>query len=235
MDAVRALRPDIPWTSIIVGIVGGEIPVYAANGFGRDWRYAAAVDRDRLIAAVGTRRPSPGEGVGPDRWLTATSRPRYYRRDHGLGHGTGWHAVDQLIVGSRRKVDRETATKAAKNRLQAKAIIEAMIANRQHGDLASAFMEAWNRGDHWVAAIKTSLATYDDDFRNFLRGELGKGITGLGADPADYGLGDDPENTTAETPSSAGPKWEGGNGTKRRRISHERSAAVAKNESRSMS
>jgi hypothetical protein len=98
------------------------------------------------------------------------------------------YAVHKLIVGSRRKVDRDTATKAAKDRLQAQSIMEAMIANRQHGDLGSAYMEAWDRGDHWVAAIRRSIATYSEEFRNFLRIELGKGITDLGSDPGDYGL-----------------------------------------------
>jgi hypothetical protein len=115
------------------------------------------------------------------------------------------YAVHKLIVGSRRKEDRDTATKAAKDRLQAKAIIEAMIANRQHGDLASAYMEAWDRGDQWVAAVRTSIATYDDEFRTLLRSEVGKGIKDLGADPCDYGLGDDPKDTVSETPSLAGP------------------------------
>jgi len=66
-----------------------------------------------------------------------------------------------------------------------------MIANRQHTDLALAYMEAWDRGDQWVAAITSSLATYDDDFRSFLRTELSKGIRDQGATPAEYGLGDD--------------------------------------------
>jgi hypothetical protein len=116
------------------------------------------------------------------------------------------YAVHKLIVGSRRKEDRDTATKAAKDRLQAKSIIEAMIANRQHVDLASAYMEAWDRGDHWVAAIRTSLATYDDEFRSFLSSELGKGIRNQGAEPGDYGLDDEPKDTVPETPSPAGPK-----------------------------
>jgi hypothetical protein len=116
------------------------------------------------------------------------------------------YAVHKLIVGSRRKEDRDTATKAAKDRLQAKSIMEAMIANRQHGDLASAYMEAWDRGDHWGAAIRTSIATFDDEFRDFLRRELGKGISDLGSDPADYGLRDEPKETATETPSLAGLK-----------------------------
>jgi hypothetical protein len=63
-----------------------------------------------------------------------------------------------------------------------------MIANRQHADLAAAFMEAWDRGDHWEAAIRTSIATYDDDFQTSLRTELAKGVTELGFNPVDYDL-----------------------------------------------
>lgn len=58
-----------------------------------------------------------------------------------------------------------------------------MIANRQHADLASAFMEAWDRGDHWRAAIRTSIATYHDDFQSSFRAELTKGVTELGSNP----------------------------------------------------
>jgi hypothetical protein len=92
------------------------------------------------------------------------------------------YAVHKLIVGSRRE-DRD---KAAKDRLQAKSIFEAMIANRQHADLASAFMEAWARGEHWRSEIRKSIASYDDDLRTVLRSELAKGISELGSDPADY-------------------------------------------------
>ena len=37
-----------------------------------------------------------------------------------------------------------------------------MSATRQHDDLASAFMEAWDRGG---AATRRSIGTYDDDFQ----------------------------------------------------------------------
>lgn len=116
------------------------------------------------------------------------------------------YAVHKLIVGSRRKEDLDTAAKAEKDRLQAKSLMEAMIANRQHADLASAYMEAWGRGDHWVAAIRTSIATYDDAFREALRNELGKGVKDMGADPADYGLADRLEDKTDETLIPTGPK-----------------------------
>ncbi|MGC1536631.1 MAG: GSU2403 family nucleotidyltransferase fold protein [Candidatus Sulfotelmatobacter sp.] len=102
-------------------------------------------------------------------------------------------AVHKLIVGSRRREDRDATAKSAKDRLQARSIFEAMIANRQHVDLASAFMEAWDRGDHWIAAIRKSIATYDDDFQGSFRTELAKGVTELSSDPADYDLIENPE------------------------------------------
>ena len=43
-------------------------------------------------------------------------------------------------------------------------------------------------GKDWRAAIRTSIATYDDDFRASLRSDLSKGVTELGPDPANYEL-----------------------------------------------
>ena len=81
-----------------------------------------------------------------------------------------------------------------------------MIANRQNADLASAFMEAWDRGDHWSAEIRKSIATYDDEFQTSLRTELAKGVTELGSDPVDYDLADKPdEEDTTENFSPRGP------------------------------
>jgi hypothetical protein len=74
-----------------------------------------------------------------------------------------------------------------------------MIANRQHADLASAFTEAWDCGDHWRAAIRTSIASYDDDFQSSFRTELTKGVTELGSNPADYDLADKPTDDEAST------------------------------------
>jgi len=98
------------------------------------------------------------------------------------------YAIHKLIVGSRRKDAGDGTTKSTKDRLQARSIIEAMVANRQQADLASALMEAWDRGDHWRAAIRTSLATYDEDFRASFSVELTKGVTNLGSEPADYDI-----------------------------------------------
>jgi hypothetical protein len=116
------------------------------------------------------------------------------------------YAVHKLIVATRRAQDRDVTAKSAKDRLQARSIFEAMIGNRQNADLASAFMEAWDRGDHWRAAIRKSTATYDDDFQISLRTELAKGVTELGSDPLDYDLADKPAEETKESPSTPRPK-----------------------------
>jgi hypothetical protein len=107
------------------------------------------------------------------------------------------YAIHKLIVGSRRNENRDGTAKSFKDRLQAKSISEAMIANRQHADLAAAFMEAWDRSDHWRTAIRISIATYDDDFQSSFRTELAKGITALGSDPVTYDLADKPTDEEA--------------------------------------
>jgi hypothetical protein len=98
------------------------------------------------------------------------------------------YAVHKLIVASRRKTDRDADAKSAKDRIQARSIFGAMIANRQNADFASALMEAWDRGTQWRAEIRKSIATYDDEFQDSLRTELAKGVTELGSDPVDYDL-----------------------------------------------
>ena len=108
------------------------------------------------------------------------------------------YTIHKLIVGSRRKENCVATAKSSKDRLQARSIIEAMIANRQHANLVSSLTEAWDRGDHWRAAIRTSIATYDDDFQNSFRTELAKGVTEFGSHPADYDLADKP--TDVSTP-----------------------------------
>src|SRR5437868_1901495 len=112
------------------------------------------------------------------------------------------YAIHKLIVGSRRKEDRDATAKSAKDRLQAKSIIEAMVANRQHSDLAAAFAEAWDRGDHWRAAIRNSIVTYDDSFQTSLQADLSKGLTQLGSDPASYELAAKPAKKGSTRPGA---------------------------------
>jgi hypothetical protein len=98
------------------------------------------------------------------------------------------YAVHKLIVGSRRKKDRDATAKSIKDRLQSRSIFEAMIRNRQHAEMGLAFMEAWDRGEAWKDAIRKSIASYDDEFRARLQKELARGVTESGADPIKYGL-----------------------------------------------
>jgi hypothetical protein len=108
------------------------------------------------------------------------------------------YAVHKLIVGSRRIVDRDVTAKSAKDRLQARSILEAMIMNRQNADCASAYVEAWDRGDAWKEAIRQSIGSYDDAFQALLRKELAKGVTELGENPAEYELKEEPSDDAAE-------------------------------------
>jgi ParB/RepB/Spo0J family partition protein len=120
------------------------------------------------------------------------------KQGHKVEEIASMFGVTELRV--RWKEDRDATAKSSKDRLQARSIIEAMIANRQHADLASAFTEAWDRGDHWKAAIRTSIATYDDDFQSSFRTELTKGVTELGSNPTDYDLADKSIDEETSTP-----------------------------------
>jgi hypothetical protein len=112
------------------------------------------------------------------------------------------YAVHKLIVGSRRREDRDATSKSAKDRLQARSIFDAMIRNRQQADLASAFVEAWDRGDAWKDAIRKSFASYDDEFQALARKELAKGVIQLGADPVEYELEEKPtRDDSADQPN----------------------------------
>ena len=99
------------------------------------------------------------------------------------------------------------AVKSAKDRLQARAIFDAMIRNRQHAELGAAYMEAWDRGDSWREAIRQSVSSYDERTRTYLREELAKAVTGLGADPAEYELAERPvSDGTVEATSVPGKR-----------------------------
>lgn len=102
------------------------------------------------------------------------------------------YAVHKLIVASRRLDDRDVTAKSAKDRLQSRSIFEAMILTRQHVAMASAFMEAWNRGDAWKKALRQSVESYDPEFQTMLRQELAKGVLEFDEHPADYELAEKP-------------------------------------------
>ncbi|MCR6656482.1 MAG: GSU2403 family nucleotidyltransferase fold protein [Opitutus sp.] len=98
------------------------------------------------------------------------------------------YAIHKLIVATRRLKDDNGIGKSFKDRLQARTLIEAMVAVRQTDALADAYMEAWDRGPHWRDAITASLATFAEDVQEQIRTALREGVRRLDADPADYAL-----------------------------------------------
>lgn len=98
------------------------------------------------------------------------------------------YAVHKLIVGSRRRDDNDGTAKSQKDRLQAKTLMEAMIALRRNVDLAEAYVEAWDRGPAWRDAIERSLMSLDEATREAIRIGLTAGFERLDLDPTAYGL-----------------------------------------------
>jgi hypothetical protein len=98
------------------------------------------------------------------------------------------YAIHKLIVATRRLKDDNGTGKSFKDRLQARTLIEAMIAVRQTDALADAYMEAWDRGPHWREAITASLVMFAEDAREQIQTALREGVRRLDGDPADYAL-----------------------------------------------
>lgn len=96
------------------------------------------------------------------------------------------YAVHKLIVGSRRRTDADGTAKSRKDRMQARTLMEAMIETRQREALAEVFMEAWDRGPAWRAAIGESLNTFDEKALAEIRAGLAAGMQRLGADASQY-------------------------------------------------
>jgi hypothetical protein len=67
------------------------------------------------------------------------------------------YAVHKLIVASRRKSDANGVAKREKDVYQASFLVEAFKTTRRQDDLATAFSEAWGRGQHWREAILKGL------------------------------------------------------------------------------
>jgi hypothetical protein len=97
-------------------------------------------------------------------------------------------AIHKLIVASRRRTDKDGTAKSRKDKLQAATIMETMIEQRQAGDLAEAFMAAYERGPAWRDAIRKSLSEIDDSAREAIQAALARGIRGLERDPAEFNL-----------------------------------------------
>ena len=98
------------------------------------------------------------------------------------------YAVHKLIVATRRRDSGDGGAKAAKDRQQAMTLLSAMVELRREEDVADAWMEAWDRGLSWRKAIEASLDVTDEADRTRVAVGIARGIVGLGADPAAYGV-----------------------------------------------
>lgn len=94
------------------------------------------------------------------------------------------YAVHKLIVASRRRTDDDGTAKNRKDRMQAAALIEAMVEQGQADLLADAYVEAWNRGPAWRSAIAESLRALENETVE----ALGEAVQAIGEPPADYGF-----------------------------------------------
>ena len=153
---------------------GGKAPTDGKFGFrvefltpnrwsrrpGREASPYVSVGRRGSILATLPRLPDP---PAHPRGAAARGTPYQSRRF------TGKIRHPQTYAGRRAATQPQRFEGAASGQIN----IEAMIANWQHADLAS-FTEAWDRGDHWRAAIRTSIATYDEDFQSSFRTVLAK-------------------------------------------------------------
>ncbi|WP_431860503.1 nucleotidyltransferase family protein [Azospirillum sp.] len=63
------------------------------------------------------------------------------------------YAVHKLIAATRRRADHRGHTKRDKDLHQAGALIDALAATRRQHDLLDAWMQAWDRGPQWQAAL----------------------------------------------------------------------------------
>ncbi|MBD9375696.1 hypothetical protein IB238_24135 [Rhizobium sp. ARZ01] len=88
------------------------------------------------------------------------------------------YAIHKLIVASRRHAD--SVLKRDKDIMQAGILTEAMLETRQSADLASAYIEAWERGPAWQEAIRAGAAMLPGERKDNLRECLYTGSRGIG-------------------------------------------------------
>ena len=103
------------------------------------------------------------------------------------------YAVHKLIVSTRRHdgIEKETVSlfsKREKDIRQAGILIEALAMKRHALDLASAWVEAWQRGPAWREGLVGGRAALEPDHRNQLQRAILDSGGDLRFDPADVGF-----------------------------------------------
>jgi len=96
------------------------------------------------------------------------------------------YAVHKLIVASRRRAAGDAA-KREKDLYQARLLVEALSVTRRLPELAEAYVEAWERGPHWQAALQAGLGALAPEHAAGVRKAVISGLTELGEDrPHDF-------------------------------------------------
>ncbi|MBZ9894403.1 MULTISPECIES: GSU2403 family nucleotidyltransferase fold protein [unclassified Mesorhizobium] len=90
------------------------------------------------------------------------------------------YAVHKLIVASRRQSDANGVAKREKDVYQASLLIEALEATRRQDDLATAFAEAWGRGQHWREAMLKGLSLMPPKKRQEVEETVRKALVEIG-------------------------------------------------------
>lgn len=98
------------------------------------------------------------------------------------------YAIHKLIVSTRRREDDDGTAKSRKDLLQATALAEVLIAQRQTYELAEAYIEAFDRGAHWQDSITRALSRIPDREAEPILAALRRGMEQLGKVPENYGL-----------------------------------------------
>lgn len=95
-------------------------------------------------------------------------------------------AIHKLIVASRRMSDTIGHAKRDKDVTQSGSLIEAFAMTRRQSDLASALVEAWERGKAWQDAIRLGFGYLPRRQRASAGEALREGLHEIGQDPSEY-------------------------------------------------
>ena len=98
------------------------------------------------------------------------------------------YAVHKLIVADRRRDDPDGTLKRDKDAHQAGLLAEALIETRRSSDLASAFVEAWERGPAWKESLGSGLRYLPRTYRASVLAGLAEGLKEIGETPSHYGF-----------------------------------------------
>lgn len=95
-------------------------------------------------------------------------------------------AIHKLIVASRRVDDANGHAKRDKDVAQSGVLIEALAGTRRQSDLASALIEAWDRGKAWQRAIALGLGYLPGKWRLLADATLREGLHEIGESPSRF-------------------------------------------------